>query len=387
MLSALCVLSLLFNTACKEKMVDLSDYPTAAVQENEPSGDISNGMESENGDTEESDENQLDEVLLPEIDTLRENGKYVYNPVTVHPAYLMLTYDNPKAVKAAKKIMQTVYEVGSVVEFDEGEHYTLNELQLAYSLAMVSSPLMETVSLDMEDTDNIAISYFPVYSTEETDTPEISEESSSEEARKKYEKFEEYITDTINNNITPENTDEERAAIIFAQIVKDLEYISEEETGYDITEGPEELQIQHHIPDSLVDCVNSRKITSSGMTELYRFFMTQLNIKSTIIGAEGQYKSQNIERLDSEFEDNRIWEWNIVYLGEYSYHCDLFFEKALYDDNKSKNEEYEPELEYFGMSDNTRNKSFAVYNKFSIRPMYFTKEIGIPACDFDYDEK
>lgn len=390
MISALLVLSLLFISACNEKIVDSDDYPTAAIHESESDGKTADGEKNEdanNDNREESDGNSIDEILLHEIDSLRENGKFVYNPVTIHPAYLMLTQDNPKAVKAAKKIMQTVYETGSEVEFEEGEHYTLNELQLAYSLAMISTPLMETVGLNFEDTDNVTIVYFPQYSTDESGNPEVSEDAGRGEAREKYEKFEQYITDTINENITPENSDEERAAIIFGEIVKDFEYVSDAETGYDVIEGSGELQIEHHIPDSLVDCVNSGKINESGMAELYRFFMTQLNIKCINIGAEGQYKSQNIERTDKEFEDTKMWEWNLIYLGEDSYHCDLYFEKALYDENKAKYEDYEPELEYFGMSDNTRNKSFTMYNRFSIRPMYFTKDIGIPSCESDYDAK
>ena len=390
LISFLCVFSLVSTSACTKKVVVTDDYPVPEVVNTTDTNDTddNDSGEKDNSKEEKEEREEIDEALRNEPDTLREKGKYQYNPTALHTISRDQIKANPKVARAAKKIMQAVYDVESSVEFEE-EGCSEAELKLAIQLAQFSSPLVNTVSFDYDDeTESIKIVYFPDITYDEFGDPIIGDGISEDETREKYEKFETYVTDTINNNLTDKNTDIERAKIIFGELVKGMElryFINEEAENIEeqiLEVGGETIDYS----DTIVDQVIAGKLEFWQMVSLYQFFLTQLNIDSLVMGANGQYQQQGFSILDSEMTGSSGWMWNIVTIDEKTYHCDILFEKMALDSQRESFPEYEPEFDYFGMSDATRDESFKMYYKVSMETLNPTNSPSIPVCEEDYKE-
>lgn len=384
-LSLLCAFALVSTSACTDKVVDTEDYPVPDVvntdTDKDTDADESDKPKEDNEETEE-----IDEALRDEPDTLREKGKYQYNPTTLHKISRDQIKANPKIARAAKKIMQAVYDVENNVEFEE-DKCSEAELKLAVQLAQFSSPLVGTASFDYDsETESINIVYFPDVTYDEFNDPIIGNGLSEDETREKFEKFEAYITDTINNNLTDQNTDGERAQIIFKAIVQDLNlhyYDGEENTALE-EQIMERSEGSTEVDNTLVDQVINGEVEFWEMAELYQFFLTQLNIDSIIMGASGQYQQQSLSKLDTEMSGTGGWMWNLVTFEDKTYHCDILFEKMALDTQRESFDEYEPDLKYFGMSDKTREESFKMYYKVSLETLNPTNSPEIPVCEEDY---
>ena len=380
--SGLCVFMLLSNTACGPKTVEFDDYPTPIE---ELAQDDENGDGEDEVKEEKIDEKDIPEELRPEVDSLRQNGKYVFNPTAIHPAYREQVKENTKIIRVAKIIMESVYDLEDTIDVSE-EDCSSAEFKLAYQLATISLPLVNIAYINYDDMDNITIQYFPSFEFNEFNEQVIGESSNKDAARETFEYFENYVTDTINNNLTDENTDMERAEIIYTQLIQDFELrYSEDDDASEIDDQLKGLDGNMDIGNyGVIDQVSEGRLDFSSFVELYQFFMTQLNVECLVVGAMADYQPQNFTLLDTEMEDSTGWFWSIIRVDDKAYNCDILFDKMALDSQRIEFEDYEPDLKYFGMSDATRDKSVKVYYKqigYTIIP---TKSISIPECPDDY---
>ncbi|MCR4928963.1 MAG: hypothetical protein K5988_03090, partial [Lachnospiraceae bacterium] len=308
--SALCVFMLIGNVACAPKTVDLNDYPTPIETEVK----VDDGNEEEGEEVEEKPVIQdLPEELRPDPDTLRERGTYVYNPTAIHPAYREQVKENTTIIRVAKIIMQSVYDLEDTIDLKD-EECTSAEFKLAYQLAAISSPLVNVAYINYDDMDNITITYFPSVEYDEFNEVVYGEESNKDAAKDIFENFENYVTETINNNLTGDSTDAERAEVIYTQIIKDLTLkYSDNEDAASVEDQVKGLDGQQDVGKySLVDQVYAGELDFSSFVMLYQFFMTQLNINCLVVGAMADYQPQNFSKIDAEMEGSSGWFWEII---------------------------------------------------------------------------
>ncbi len=379
--SAFCVFMLIGNVACAPKTVDLNDYPTPIETEVK----VDDGNEEEGEEVEEKPVIQdLPEELRPDPDTLRERGTYVYNPTAIHPAYREQVKENTTIIRVAKIIMQSVYDLEYTIDLKD-EECTSAEFKLAYQLAAISSPLVNVAYINYDDMDNITITYFPSVEYDEFNEVVYGEESNKDAAKDTFENFENYVTETINNNLTADSTDAERAEVIYTQIIKDLTLkYSDNEDAASVEDQVKGLDGQQDVGKySLVDQVYAGELDFSSFVMLYQFFMTQLNINCLVVGAMADYQPQNFSKIDAEMEGSSGWFWEIITVEDKSYNCDILFDKMALDSQREEFEDFEPDLKYFGMSDTTRDKSVKVYYKQIGTTIIPTKSISVPQCPDD----
>lgn len=374
--------SLFATTACiKPKTVNADEYPSI-----ETANVDNDDTDTKDTDNEDDLPNEDDAVKAP-VDTLRVKGEFEFNPTAIHPAYLECIKDNPKIVTMSKCILQSIYDVEDTVDLSSVADPTSAEFKIALDLAEFSSPIVSTVYIEYSDMEDIKIIYFPKESDGESEDSTLVDGYERKDVIEIYDNFRIYITDTINNNLTDENTDLERAEIIMREMVDKLTlyYPPEDEDSLEEEEMSAEEWEMYQI--TLVESVSEGNISDWALIELYQFFMTQLNIKSLIVGCQGGYQPQGCETLDDIMKMRGGWAWNVVTVeDDKSYICDLIFEKIYLDDQRKTVEDYEPELKYFGMSDKKRDESFQVYYKrvmFAITP---TKTIQVPVCEKNYND-
>ena len=382
LVSVLTGFSLLAASACN-KPKTIEDYPEPVVITSAPATE-DEGKEVSTAKEEEKEE-KIDEVFLDEFDSLKERGKFEYNPTALHPVYKMEMKKNPKVVKVAKLILQAVYDVEPTLVLDGDYECSDSEFDLARKLAGMSSPMIYCVEFDSEDKITYNITYFPTYSTNEFLEVNVEGGISPEEAKAKFEDYEDLVTGIINNNLTDKDDNMQRAAKIYKALIEEFELDYESLKEEENTEEEEVPEEEHYFSNnSYLDVVNSKKISPWLFLDLYDFFMVQLNVRTIQVGASGQYKPQTYAKMDEIVNNSRGWAWLVVYDGDNSYNCDIILDKIALDVQRETFEGYESELIYFGMSDKKRDESFKVYYELVLQTLNPVGAQGLPKCENDY---
>ncbi|MCR5848550.1 MAG: hypothetical protein K6G75_10590 [Lachnospiraceae bacterium] len=391
LLGAVCVLSLTTSVACTNAK-KVEDYPESEIE-----------TPAENEDPEVSEveirddsEDDLTE-LLSEFDSLKERGSYTYNPVIVHPVYKQEIKNNPKIIRAAKIILQAVYDCETEFTLSGEDECSQDEFNLANNLAQFSSPMSSAVTIERIDEENYSIIYFPTYVSDNDGNSadagvsnpygyKIEGGVSPEEAAKRFAEYEDYVTEIINRNLTDKDDSMQRAAKIYKALIEDLEldYGDEEDSTEEVDPAANYLMT---INTTSIDIFNSKKLTPTRFVELYQYIMVQLNVDCIVIGANGQYQEQPFETLNSMLSNPQAgWLWPIITVGENSYNCDIMMDKVALDDQRKSFEEYESDLLYFGMSDKKREESYISSFKIPLQSLNPMKQQGIPECKEDYKQ-
>lgn len=377
--------SLLASSACNNAKT-IEDYPEPVVVTSSPA------QEEEDKEVsavkEEDKEEKIDEVFLDEFDSLKERGKFEYNPAAVHPVYKMEMKKNPKVVRVAKLILQAVYNVEPTLVLDGDYECSDSEFNLAKELAGLSSPMIYCVEFDSEDKITYNITYFPTYSTNEFLEVDVVGGLSPEEARARFEDYEDIVTGIINNNLTDKDDNMQRAAKIYKALIEEfeLDYESmQEEESTEEEEVPEEV---HYLSDfSYIDVVNTKKVSPWMLLDLYNFIMVQLNVSTIQVGASGMYKPQSNAKMNEIVDNSRGWAWTVVQDGDNAYNCDIILDKIALDVQRETFDGYESEMIYFGMSDEKRGESFKVYYEVVLDTLNPVGAQGLPKCEENYDLK
>ena len=128
-----------------------------------------------------------------------------------------------------KQALNAINNCESEFVLDEDLKLTKEEVEYVYGIVYYSTPLYAIAGLYETDEPNVYhISYFQEFSVGEEDENGVPSdinlvgEASPEEAKKTVDAFKDYVTETINNNLTADSMDAERAEVIYTQIIKDL---------------------------------------------------------------------------------------------------------------------------------------------------------------------
>lgn len=342
----------------KGQTIDPDFYPTPVVNEEETTQE---GKTAENITEVSPDRVSDEDILKPERNTLKEDGEYVYNPVVI-PDWILKSFENnPQVIKVAKQALLAINNCETEFKVDEDIKLTQDELQYVYIILYYSNPISTVAGANpTEDPNKYEISYYMRYSDGEenaedvpTDVPAVTEVDPAE-AKVTIEAFKEYVTETINSNLTSDMSEREMAAIIYKQLLTDIKL---EVNDVDYYQSPD---LNNYDPAEQVTGVLDKKF-SSGLefNRLYSFFMTQLHIDTReVVGTSGFFTNELKEELKDMTPISSYWSWQLMQLdGEY-FNCDITLEAIMFTQRYKGAEGAEPDMLYFGMSDKKRIESY-----------------------------
>ncbi|MBR4412261.1 MAG: hypothetical protein IKS60_01485 [Lachnospiraceae bacterium] len=375
----------------KGKTIDPDFYPTEVIEEEEEVTEAENTVSSI---SEVAPEKLTDEdILKPELNSLKENGKYEYNPKIIPDWILKQFENNPKIIRVAKQALVAIDNCETEFVIDDDLELTDDEAQYVYGVLYYSNPLSTVVSTypSEEDPHVYKLSYFQQYALGEEDENGIPTsyqymgESTPEEARVTIEAFKDYVTETINENLTSDMSDAEMASIIYKKLLTDIELEVESIDNY------MNFNAQNYVSGEQITGVLDKKFTSGPeFVRLYSFFLTQLQIENReAVGTSGYFTSDLKTQLGEDAPISYYWAWQVLYLDGDYYNCDINLEAIVFKKTYMDIEGAEPDMLYFGMSDDKRNESYKV-GKSSI---YYADTIvynngtveNVPNCPKDLD--
>ena len=395
-----------FLSSCAPKKVEVEEYPGYEPVE-EIETEIPEKEEEKEIPVEDFDEflggmtdkEFEDFIAIP--DPFEETGKFRFCHKAIPEYYARQYRENPEIIYVAKEMMDAVYNGKS--EFDIPPEYELSDSDYytAYSLAKKSCPLVEACGIgsSMDEPLLYTVTYLPKMHYEFNDEGEIDYEETTasfledDEAMIMVNDFTEFIDTLIDNNVTAEDPDMEKAAKIYEALTKEISYrprSSWEDTNYYFSDEDfvEALNSQTYMVE---DIMNDKATTQTRLALLYQYILTQLNIECMTVTSSGGYKSQGVDILDDEMGKRGRNYWNVVVVDGKAYHCDLAYEILTYEFDKSMSSDCEPEMKYFGMSDSTRAESFNFNSRSTLYyydPDSYEEYSGpsdmVPECVEDY---
>ncbi len=352
--SIICAISLVTLSAGCGKTETVIEYPTAVSD--------SGSNEKTETDIKDNESAEQEETNNTITDTLRTNGTFYYNPTILNPMYK--DHLSEDLQKEAIMIMESVYNHDLTIDFSALKPEE-SSVKLAMGLAQLSSPFCESITLE-EDVNGI---YSIIYPYEEN------------VMREKIAFYEKEVSDMINERIRPSATDAERAKIVYEWLVEEFEF------DYDSVDSAmgsiETVPGYEGIDDMTFMEVKHGSVFNFDYT--YALIMFQLGIDCNIMGSMGSYEAQGYEYLDELFQTNKTYFYDYFRVGDKWYYCDLFFEKMAFDDAKENYPNAECEFKYFGMSDETRNKSWKVQYKSVAINLVPAKSPAMPTCSEDLE--
>ncbi|MCR4649520.1 MAG: hypothetical protein K5776_10640 [Lachnospiraceae bacterium] len=369
------------STGCKKQEVEY--YPEVVVDENDNTQkDTSDGKVDDGNEVEDEEA-----ALFMTYDSIANEGKFVFNTSLIHPVYREAVRENPKLLKVAQKVLDAIYECKDSVELTEEEEITVAEQGIVENLIYYSSPVVTCVnaSLDESNSNVINLVYFADYARSAEEGRFVSR-FTQEESKERMDQFKDYVSKTINDNIKPEHTSEERARIIYEALIKDLTVAYPDPDDGGLLEYFDQNKLpEGSVADTPIEQILEKKVEPFELIRLYDFFLAQLNVNCVLVGARGHYQKQEIQKLDDLMEGCMIDMWPIVVIDdETAYNCDILFDKIAYDDEFKGELGEEPDPLYFGMSDTARNKSLNIIGKRAVFSVTPTQTPDLPLCDKDY---
>lgn len=383
------IISLLSLSGCTGKPGKIvEDYPTPVKEEEGMQNQTETGENTDNTANKKEMSDEEFEELIKNRDPF-ESGKFIYDPLKLDASLCQLYRDNPNIIKLTKAYMNAAYNMDTEFSVPEDEVPEGEDLWTAIELASILNPLCEAAGFDnTEESNRFKITYFPRYIIKDSGGYDINivmdTESTKDpdEAKELYNEFVDYVSDLVNNNVSEEDSDIEKARAVYKALVSDIK-------------APEDISIEARalkeddeewVMDTLVEGIHNRELDQYQFATMYRFVLMQLDIECIALNSGGIYVKQDNERLDKYMGQFGGWNtWNIVVADGFAYHCDLFFEVLVLEAKRETKPDYEPEMIYFGMSDETRDKSFKV-SRSEMWPMDTREDYKIPNCEKDYEE-
>lgn len=384
-ISFMMIFTLLSAYGCnKGKTIDPDFYPTQEIKEE--AGEVENINPVAPEDATDED------IIKPERNTFKEDGKYVYNPEVI-PDWILKTFENnPKVITVAKQALRAIDNCDTEFVLDEDLKMTPEEIEYVFGIVYYSTPLYAIAGLyETEEPNVYHISYFQEFVLGEEDENGVPQavqvlgEASPEEARETVEAFKDYVTETINGNLTNDMSEAEMAAVLYKKLVTDIRLEVEDIENY------VGISQDSFASAEIIKGIFDKKYSSGGeFVRLYSFFLTQLHIENReVMGTNGFFTEKLKTELKEKTPISYYWNWQILYLdGEY-YNCDITLEAIVYSERYGYEEGIEPDMVYFGFSDKERNESYkvgksSVYYNDAI--LYNTGSIGtVPNCPNSLD--
>lgn len=352
-LSVLCIMTLVLTAGCG-KAKTVVNYPIPVVSK----GTEDTGAES-NAEENDTEKNVTEEPVF-EMDSIRSNGKFYFNPEVLNPIYKEHVSEDIQ--NDAKAILNAIYNHEQTVDLSKIKP-DAPSARLAMGLASLSSAIAEVCYIEEEENGVYRI----IYGMDESEFEKLVSD------------YEEKLTSMIDEIIEPADTDAQRAYKVYKYLVENMEF------DYGFLDSLDETSIREseYVPSirSFVD--GKGEIDAFELNYMYILF--QLGIENNIIGSIGRYEPQNCALLDDIMPTQETFMCNVIHIGDNWYNCNIVFEKVVYDEIKADFESAECEMKYFGMSDDTCDKSWQVHYSREIFNIVASKTNGTPECTEDLE--
>ena len=389
-------ISLLSTYGCQKGQIDPNDYPIPIQDETKINDTVTEPVVTDTSSL-------FKDALVPEPNSLKENGKYTFNAAVIPDAYLKQYKEKPQVIMIAKELLRAIDNVDEEFEldYDEEDGVSSEDIDNAFMVAYFSNPMMSVVDYVPLDDNTYQFKYFPAYYFTEGSSLiengsisfESRDEMTTDEASKYLEDFKSYVTDVINKNCTADDTQIQMAEKIYKALIEDFEV---EFPDYEGFLDPSTLKEDEaaYMAGEVVRSVYDRKFTSAQQfTAFYSFILQQLHIEVLeISGYSGVFSQEAKEIVPKDNVEYMYWNWHILCLDGQYYHCDIVLEKLAYDKRYEGVSGAEADTTYFGMSDKKRCESYKfsksslfVGNDPSFTGMNGSGGYDVPECTEDYD--
>ena len=382
-LSIVMTFAILMANGC-EKAKTIEDYPEVQFIVDD---------ETDNVDVPEVIEDEeivvAEETIKREYDSIYETGTFVFNPEAINPVVKEEMKNKEASVKTAKNILKAIHEHKTEFELTGDDEVDEMEFNRGFKLARTTSPMARCVDITIVETNKYRISYFPTASENGMEILEGDTEMSEVENR--LNAFEEYITETINNNITADDDYMERARKIYKVLIEDIELVEDEQALENSVYGNPMYDIRDSYDTDIIDVPETKKLNHFQFISLYDFFLSELNIEHYVVVAGGEDTDVPTESIAETLELVKgNWIWVIVKDEDNkAYNCDILMDKMLLDEQRKTKEDYESDMVYFGISDKTRKESIDFlgrYNAVTMISNTMNYGNGLPDCEEDYNK-
>ena len=160
-ISAITAALMIFAIGCTNKTIDTTDYPTP-IGEETGSAQTSNTEKEAKGNGGYLSGVSDEDVVKPEKNSLKEDGKYTYNPAVI-PKWILEEYkDNPKIIRVSKEILIAINNCDTEYVLDENLKMTDEDIELVSNIVYASNPIASVVYWELNETKNVyKILYFP----------------------------------------------------------------------------------------------------------------------------------------------------------------------------------------------------------------------------------
>ena len=367
-----------------DKAKTIEDYPEVQVPEN-----VSTEVEVTPVIDEDEEVVVTKDTVNRGYDSIYDTGTFVFNPEAINPVVKEEMKNKEASVKTAKNILNAIHEHKTEFELTGDDEVDEMEFNRGFKLARLASPMARCVDITIVETNKYKISYFPTASENGMEIFEGDTEMSEVENR--LNAFEEYITDTINNNITADDDYMERARKIYKVLIEDIELVEDvqalENSGY---ANPME-DLRNSYDTDIIDVPETKKLNHFQFMYLYDFFLTELNIEHYVVIGGGEETDVPTDSIAETLElVNGNWIWMIVKDEDNkAYNCDILMDKMLLDEQRKTKEDYESDMVFFGISDKTRKESIDFLGRYNAVTMNSnTQNYGkdLPDCEEEYNK-
>ena len=382
-LSIVMTFAVLMANGC-EKAKTIDDYPEVQV----PVEEITD-VEVTPVVDEDEEVVVAKETINRGYDSIYDTGKFIYNPEAINP-YIKDEMKNKEAsYKAAKIILKAIYERQTEIELSDEDGIDDMDFSRGFKLARMSNPEAACIDITMVDTNKYKINYFPTVSA---DGHEIFEgDISMSEVENRLSAFEEYVTNTINNNITADDDYMERAEKIYKVLIEDIELVEDEELLIKSGRSNPMDEVLASYDTAIIDVTENKKLNQFQFIFLYDFFLSELNIKHVYAASVGDIGDVPTDSIKEALElTYGVWYWMIVADEENNfYHCDILMDKMLLDEQRRTQKDYKSDMVFFGISDKTRKETLDIRGVSVVLTMDSSNSThnsasGVSECKEDY---
>ena len=374
----------LMANGCNNKPAVIEDYPEVEVTP------VEEVIEEVTSVVDEDEEVVVaKETIDRGYDSIYDTGSFIYNPEAINP-YIKDEMKNKEAsYKAAIIILKAIHERQTEIELSDEDGIDDMDFSRGFKLARMSNPEAACIDITMVESNIYKISYFPTVSA---DGHEIFEgDISMSEVENRLSAFEEYVTNTINNNITADDDYMERAEKIYKVLIEDIELVEDEELLIKSGRSNPMDEVLASYDTAIIDVTENKKLNQFQFIFLYDFFLSELNIKHVYAASVGDIGDVPTDSIKEALElTYGVWYWMIVADEENNfYHCDILMDKMLLDEQRRTQKDYESDMVFFGISDKTRKETLDIRGVSVVLTMDSSNSThnsasGVSECKEDY---
>lgn len=310
-----------------------------------------------------------DPAIEAEKDISFIDEKVEYDPCAINN--LLANDTSEEVVAAAKALLQAIDNCEDHVDL-ESIGVNENVAMVGFNLAYMSNPIAMEVIIEESDGTTVPITY--------VDGVDVF--------REKRAAYVEEINAALETYATPGKTKIECARDLYTYVIENMEpdYTLDFNDNLDESEHVDEIESY-----GTVDAILNHKGGVEHRITYYTMLMEQIGVDCLPYSATGHMIYEGSETLSqlyptTNYSDYTVW--LIISLSEGSYHCDPVFDTILYYEEKELNADASFTPQFFGMSDETRKKSweFDGYYFGSVYSINAAKsqQRGIPECESDY---